>query len=81
MLHNLWRVRGREGELVDVLRDAPPGAKDELTYPLSQTEASKQIQNYIASVSGTGGNEGIETVKKVFLDSNPPTLITRSSAT
>lgn len=36
-----------------------------------KTEASKQIQNYIASVSGTGGNDGIEAVKKVFLDSNP----------
>ena len=36
-----------------------------------KTEASKQIQNYIASVSGTGGNSGIDAVKKVFLDSNP----------
>ena len=36
-----------------------------------KTEASKQIQNYIASVSSSGGNEGIDRVKKMFLESNP----------
>ena len=36
-----------------------------------KTEASKQIQNYIASVSSSGGNEAIDQVKKTFLESNP----------
>lgn len=34
-----------------------------------KTEASKQIQNYIAGVSSSG--EGVDKVKKVFLESNP----------
>lgn len=34
-----------------------------------KTEASKQIQNYIASVSG--GGEGVDKIKEVFLRSNP----------
>jgi myosin-1 len=34
-----------------------------------KTEASKQIQNYIASISGDG--DGVEQVKRVFLESNP----------
>jgi myosin-1 len=34
-----------------------------------KTEASKQIQNYIASVSG--GGEGVDKIKDVFLKSNP----------
>ena len=54
-----------------LLLEVPPPFPTPKTQRSSQTEASKQIQNYIASVSGTGGNEGIETVKKVFLDSNP----------
>ena len=40
-----------------------------------KTEASKQIQNYVANVSGKGpgGGEsnGVEKMKKVFLESNP----------
>ncbi|GMI22820.1 hypothetical protein TeGR_g6450 [Tetraparma gracilis] len=36
-----------------------------------KTEASKQIQNYIATVSASGGAEEIDQVKKVFLESNP----------
>lgn len=34
-----------------------------------KTEASKHIQSYIAAVSG--GGEGVDKIKKVFLDSNP----------
>ena len=34
-----------------------------------KTEASKQIQNYIAAISG--GGEGVDKVKKIFLQSNP----------
>lgn len=34
-----------------------------------KTEASKQIQSYIAKVSG--GTEGVDRIKKVFLESNP----------
>jgi myosin-1 len=34
-----------------------------------KTEASKQIQNYIAAVSG--GGSGVETLKQTFLRSNP----------
>jgi myosin-1 len=34
-----------------------------------KTEASKQIQNYIAAVSGNG--DGVERVKRIFLESNP----------
>ena len=34
-----------------------------------KTEASKQIQNYIAKVSG--GTEGVDKIKKIFLESNP----------
>eukprot|EP00936_MAST-01D_sp_MAST-1D-sp1_P002156 g2156.t1 len=34
-----------------------------------KTEASKQIQNYIASISGSG--EGVDRVKEIFLESNP----------
>lgn len=34
-----------------------------------KTEASKQIQSYIASVSGGGGS--VDNIKKVFLESNP----------
>lgn len=34
-----------------------------------KTEASKQIQNYIASVSGSGA--GVDKVKRTFLESNP----------
>lgn len=40
-----------------------------------KTEASKQIQNYIAAVSGGGGNPAhaaaVESVKHIFLQSNP----------
>jgi myosin-1 len=40
-----------------------------------KTEASKQIQNYIASVSGSGGNSAnaaaVDKVKRIFLQSNP----------
>lgn len=34
-----------------------------------KTEASKQIQNYIAGVSGSGA--GVDKVKRTFLESNP----------
>jgi myosin-1 len=34
-----------------------------------KTEASKQIQNYIAGVSG--GGEGVDELKEIFLKSNP----------
>lgn len=34
-----------------------------------KTEASKHIQNYIAKISG--GGESVETIKSVFLSSNP----------
>ncbi|KAG9415669.1 hypothetical protein AC1031_000051 [Aphanomyces cochlioides] len=34
-----------------------------------KTEASKQIQNYIAGISGSG--EGVDKVKRTFLESNP----------
>ena len=34
-----------------------------------KTEASKQIQAYIAGVSG--GGEGVEKIKRIFLESNP----------
>lgn len=34
-----------------------------------KTEASKQIQTYIAAVSG--GGEGVEQIKTIFLESNP----------
>lgn len=34
-----------------------------------KTEASKQIQAYIAAVSG--GGEGVENIKQTFLESNP----------
>ena len=34
-----------------------------------KTEASKQIQTYIAGVCG--GGEGVEKIKKAFLESNP----------
>lgn len=34
-----------------------------------KTEASKQIQNYIATVSGSG--TGVDKVKRIFLQSNP----------
>ena len=34
-----------------------------------KTEASKQIQNYIAAVCG--GGESVEKIKKAFLESNP----------
>lgn len=34
-----------------------------------KTEASKQIQSYIAKVSG--GGEGVDRIKSVFLESNP----------
>lgn len=34
-----------------------------------KTEASKQIQNYIAAVSGSGA--GVDKVKRIFLESNP----------
>ncbi len=34
-----------------------------------KTEASKQIQAYIAAVSGQG--EGVDKIKKIFLESNP----------
>lgn len=34
-----------------------------------KTEASKQIQTYIAAVSG--GGEGVDKIKKIFLESNP----------
>lgn len=34
-----------------------------------KTEASKQIQSYIAAVSG--GGDGVDKIKKVFLESNP----------
>lgn len=40
-----------------------------------KTEASKQIQNYIASVSGGGSKaanaDAVEKVKRIFLQSNP----------
>lgn len=34
-----------------------------------KTEASKQIQSYIATVSG--GGDGVDNIKRVFLESNP----------
>ena len=34
-----------------------------------KTEASKQIQNYIAAVCG--GGDGVDKLKRVFLESNP----------
>lgn len=34
-----------------------------------KTEASKQIQAYIAAISGDG--EGVEKIKRIFLESNP----------
>ncbi|KAF0697355.1 Aste57867_11956 [Aphanomyces stellatus] len=34
-----------------------------------KTEASKQIQNYIAGISGSG--DGVDKVKRTFLESNP----------
>jgi myosin-1 len=34
-----------------------------------KTEASKQIQNYIANISGSG--EGVDKIKRTFLESNP----------
>ena len=34
-----------------------------------KTEASKQIQNYIAAVCG--GGDGVDKLKSVFLESNP----------
>ena len=40
-----------------------------LTLGAGKTEASKQIQNYIAQISG--GGDGVDKVKKIFLQSNP----------
>ena len=34
-----------------------------------KTEASKQIQNYIAAVCG--GGDGVDKLKRIFLESNP----------
>jgi myosin-1 len=36
---------------------------------VGKTEASKQIQTYIATVSG--GGEGVDKIKTIFLESNP----------
>ncbi len=56
-----YRTMVREEENQCVIISGESGA--------GKTEASKQIQNYIAGISGSGA--GVDKVKQTFLESNP----------
>ncbi|EQC30606.1 hypothetical protein SDRG_11661 [Saprolegnia diclina VS20] len=56
-----YRTMVREEENQCVIISGESGA--------GKTEASKQIQNYIAGISGSGA--GVDKIKRTFLESNP----------
>ncbi|OQR90393.1 myosin-like protein [Achlya hypogyna] len=56
-----YRTMVREEENQCVIISGESGA--------GKTEASKQIQNYIAGISGSG--DGVDKIKRTFLESNP----------